>query len=106
MTQPDYRELIDNLTGVIYTTDIRGLIEFASAGVHALTGYTPEELVGQHFSLLVDPEELQKVYDHYNGQVREATHETLLEFRCLTRTGEKKWVEQTALLLHRKDGSQ
>jgi len=106
MTQPDYRELIDNLTGVIYTTDIRGLIEFASAGVHALTGYTPEELVGQHFSLLVDPEELQKVYDHYNGQAREATRETHLEFRCLTRTGEKKWVEQTALLLHRKDGSQ
>src|SRR6185312_3607887 len=106
LTQPDCRELIDNLTGVIYTTDIRGKIEFASAGVHALTGYTPEELVGQHFSLLVDPEELQKVYDHYNGQVREATRETLLEFRCLTRTGEKKWVEQTALLLHRKDGSQ
>ncbi|HEV2479265.1 MAG TPA: ATP-binding protein [Puia sp.] len=106
VTQPDYRELIDNLTGVIYTTDIQGQIEFASAGVLALTGYTPEELVGQHFSLLVDPEELQKVYGHYNGQVRTVTRETILEFRCLTRTGEKKWVEQMALLLTRKDGSQ
>ena len=106
LTPPDYRELIDNLTGVIYTTDIRGLIEFASAGAHALTGYTPEGLVGKHFSLLVDPEELQKVYAHYNDQVGTATRETVLEFRCLTRTGETKWVEQTALFLNRKDGSQ
>ena len=106
LTEPNYRELIDNLTGVIYTTDIRGQIEFASAGVHTLTGYTPEELVSRHFSLLVDPEELQKVYDHYNGQVKTGTRETILEFRCLTRTGEKKWVEQTALLLNRKDGTQ
>src|ERR1700761_7759227 len=102
----DYRELIDNLTGVIYTTDIRGLIEFASAGVHALTGYTPEELVGQHFSILLSPEELNKVYTHYNTQVQQATRETILEFYCQTREGEKKWVEQTALLLSRKDGTQ
>ena len=105
LTQPDYRELIDNLTGVIYTTDMRGLIEFASAGVHALTGYTPEELVGKHFSFLVNPEELKKVYEHYNAQVLQATSETILEFHCISRDGEKKWVEQTALLLNRKDGS-
>jgi PAS domain S-box-containing protein len=104
--QPDYRELIDNLSGVIYTTDMRGLVEFASGGVLALTGYTPEELIGQHFSLLVDPEEVQRVYDHYNGQVKMTTRETILEFRCLTRSGQRKWVEQMALLLTRKDGTQ
>lgn len=107
LTQPDYRQLIDNLTGVIYTTDIRGVIEFASAAVSALTGYTPEELVGQHFSFLVDPQDLQSVYDHYNNQVRTGARETILEFRCQCRkkaekkagkkaekTGEKK-IEKT-----------
>jgi PAS domain S-box-containing protein len=105
-TLPDYRALIDNISGVVYTTDIRGLIEFASPGVYALTGYVPEELVGQHFSFLVSPECLKGVYDHYRGQLQAPTRETILEFYCLTREGEKKWVEQTALLLNRKDGTQ
>ncbi|HWB94508.1 MAG TPA: PAS domain S-box protein, partial [Puia sp.] len=101
----NYRELIDNISGVIYTTDIRGQIEYASAGVYTLTGYTPEELVGQHFSLLVAPEYLSAVSDHYNNQVRTASRETHLEFSAISRTGEKKWVEQDALLLARADGS-
>ena len=103
---PDYRALIDNISGVIYTTDIRGQIEFASPGAYGLTGYVPEELVGQHFSFLVAPECIKKVYDHYRTQLQTATRETILEFHCLTREGEKKWVEQTALLLNRKDGTQ
>ncbi len=103
---PDYRALIENISGVIYTTDIRGQIEFASPGVYGLTGYIPEELVGQHFSFLVSSECIKKVYDHYRAQLQTATRETILEFYCLTREGEKKWVEQTALLLNRKDGTQ
>lgn len=101
----NYRELLDNVSGVIYTTDIRGSIEFASAGVYALTGYTPEELIGRHFSFLVAPEYLAAVYDHYNDQLKTSTRETQLEFRCVSRQGEKKWVEQTALLLERADES-
>jgi hypothetical protein len=104
-TPPDYRALIDNISGVVYTTDIRGQIEFASAGVQDLTGYTPEELKGQHFSFLVAPECLKMVYEHYGAQMGKTTRETILEFYCLTRKGEKKWVEQTALLLQRKDGT-
>ena len=105
MKTNNYRELIDNVSGVIYTTDIRGQIEFASAGVHALTGYTPEELVGRHFSSLVASEYLTIVYEHYTTQVKAGTRETHLEFTSVSRTGERKWVEQTALLLQRADGS-
>ena len=104
-TPPDYRALIDNISGVVYTTDIQGQIEFASAGVQELTGYTPTELGGQHFSFLVAPECLKKVYEHYGAQIKDNIRETILEFYCQTRKGEKKWVEQTALLLQRKDGT-
>jgi PAS domain S-box-containing protein len=104
-----YRDLIDNFSGVIYCIDINGVIEFASAGVWALTGYTPEEVAGRNFSSLVDPSCLDTVYRHYTSQFKTGTRETTLEFYALSRDGGRKWVEQIAVLLEedgRKTGFQ
>ncbi len=38
-TEHHYRDLIDNFTGVIYSTDPAGLIDYVSPRVLDLTGY-------------------------------------------------------------------
>ena len=102
-TDQKYRDLIDNFTGVIYSTDPGGIIDFVSPRVLDLTGYEEADVTGRHFSFLVEPAELQKVYDHYARQLQNRTRETALEFRALTRDGSTKWVEQIAVLQIKDD---
>ncbi|MBN9383208.1 MAG: response regulator [Chitinophagaceae bacterium] len=97
-----YRMLIENAGAVIYSTNEEGYINFASAKVLELTGYSPEELQGKHFSMLVDPTCLEEVADHYSNQISTGVRETTLNFRALTRHKEIKWVEQFAVLVVRR----
>jgi PAS domain S-box-containing protein len=103
-TAHQYRDFIENFTGVIYSTGPAGVIDYVSPRVVELTGYDPAAVKGRHFSFLVLPEDLSAVYDHYARQVKTRSHETTLEFRSLTRDGAIKWVEQIAVL-REKDGS-
>jgi PAS domain S-box-containing protein len=93
-----YREIVDHFSGVIYSADSDGIIDFVSPGVLALMGYYPDEVLGRHYSFLVDPDSFAMVAEHYVRQLERKTTETSLEFRALTRTGRKKWVEQIAVL--------
>jgi PAS domain S-box-containing protein len=93
-----YRELIDHFSGVIYSTDLNGVIDFVSPRVLALTGYYADEVVGRHFSFLVDPADLPAVTDHYMQQVQRQMPETTLEFQAVMRGGRRIWVEQIAAL--------
>jgi PAS domain S-box-containing protein len=93
-----YREIVDHFSGVIYSADTDGIIDFVSPGVLALMGYYPDEVVGRHYSFLVDPESFGMVAEHYVRQLERRTLETTLEFRALTRTGRRKWVEQIGVL--------
>jgi|GEM_PF-5465975 PAS domain S-box-containing protein len=93
-----YREIVDHFSGVIYSADIDGIIDFVSPGILALMGYYADEVVGRHYSSLVDPDSFAMVAEHYVRQLERRTAETTLEFRALTRTGRKKWVEQIAVL--------
>ncbi|HEY4209126.1 MAG TPA: ATP-binding protein [Puia sp.] len=97
-----YRMLIENAGAVIYSTNEQGCITFTSAQVLELTGYTPEELTGKHFSMLVEPSCLKEVAHHYMQQIEKEQKESTLSFKSVTKTGEIKWVEQFAVLVLRK----
>jgi PAS domain S-box-containing protein len=94
-----YRMLVENAGAVIYSTNEEGYITFISAMAFELTGYTPGELQGKHFSGLVEPSSMQEVSRHYAEQISAGTKETTLSFRIVTRNGEVKWVEQFAVLI-------
>ena len=95
---PRYREFIDHFSGVIYSTDLNGVIDFVSPRVLALTEYYSDEVLGRHFSFLVDPADLAAVSDHYMRQVKLQVPETTLEFQAVMRGGRRIWVEQIAVL--------
>ncbi len=93
-----YRHLVENAAAVIYSIDSLGHIIFASDKATELTGYSSAELTGMHFSTLVDPAGLGNVTEHYLEQLKSRTAETSLTFLTVTKQGEKKWVEQYAVL--------
>jgi PAS domain S-box-containing protein len=56
-----YRRLVEALPDVVYTTDADGrFLSVNEPAIRELTGYSGDELVGEHFSLLVDEAEAER----------------------------------------------
>jgi PAS domain S-box-containing protein len=52
-----YRLLVENLNDVIFVLDTHGHITYISQRIETLTGFTPGEIVGEHFSTFVHPDD-------------------------------------------------
>jgi len=102
LSEMKYRMLVENAGAVIYSTNDAGIITFTNPQALELTGYTPEELAGKHFSMLVEPSCLKEVSHHYAHQLEAGEKESTLSFKTVTKTGEIKWVEQFAVLLQKR----
>ncbi|MDE3235416.1 MAG: PAS domain S-box protein [Bacteroidota bacterium] len=94
-----YRNLVENAGAVIFTTDIQGIITFTNQKAELLTGYSVKEIVGKHFSFLVDFSFLKSITENYIQQVKLDLADSLQEFEIITKDGKRKWVEQTAVLI-------
>lgn len=98
-----YREFVENAGVITYTADINGNFTFISKQVEALTGYTPDEMLGKHFSALIPEEWIPKVAAVYQQQFLDRTRETTMVFPIRFKNNGIRWVEQDVILLE-KDG--
>ena len=56
-----HRFLVEQSPDMIFTLDTQGRFTFINGRVNALLGYTPEELIGQHYSQVVDSRDYEHV---------------------------------------------
>ena len=103
-SEEKYRSLIENAVTVMYTTNDKGIITFANNRVAELTEYSVGELIGKHFSFLIDPSWTETVIRFYVDQFSQKKQSSLLVFLTKTRSGKNKWVEQSAQLLSDETG--
>ncbi len=99
VSEEKYRNIIDNVSSVVFTTNESGYFSFSSKRAYQLTGYQADEVLGMHFSELVDPEWKESVFNNYFQQWMNETTETVYEFPIITKNGYRKWVEQCAVLM-------
>lgn len=90
-----YRLLAENSTDVISVTDAEGVIRYVSPSCLALTGFTPEELIGRDGRELVHPEDLQTVNQSYTWAPGEARRLRSAAFRVRRKDGGYVWIEAT-----------
>ncbi|SFK51530.1 putative bifunctional diguanylate cyclase/phosphodiesterase [Geodermatophilus ruber] len=88
-----FRALVESAADVIQVIDRSGVSHYISPGVTAVLGYTPQEVVGEHFRVMIDPRDQAAVEQAFAdvlaappGAVAEA------EFRVRTRDGRVRWV--------------
>ena len=55
-----YKDLIKTLPDIVYIIDIDGYFTYLNDSVNRL-GYTPDQLIGKHFSTIIHPDEVDKV---------------------------------------------
>lgn len=98
-SEEKYREIVENIGDVVHTSDYKGYFTYINPACKKLTGYTPDELIGKHFSELVAPEWKDRVAEFYMDQFKNRIDESLFSFPIITKSGEQKWVEQTVMQL-------
>jgi PAS domain S-box-containing protein len=89
-----YRTLVEQVPAVVYlcTNDSLPEMLYVSPQVHALTGYSAEELPGPLISGdMVHPDDLPKVVETWAGGLRDEAAVDR-EFRIIGRDGRQTWV--------------
>ncbi|MDI5948381.1 PAS domain S-box protein [Flavobacterium yafengii] len=98
-SEEKYREIVENISDVVHTSDYKGYFTYINPACKKLTGYTQNEIIGKQFSELVAPEWRDRVAEFYLNQFKHKIDETLFSFPIITKNREQKWVEQTVMQL-------
>jgi PAS domain S-box-containing protein len=89
-SEEKYRQLVENIHEVIYATDIKGTVTYVSPAVEPLTGYTPSEIEGRHFSKFIFDDDVEYLISRYDNAL--SGQERPAEYRILTKSGGYRWV--------------
>lgn len=84
-SEDKFHLLVENLNEVIFAVDGRGFLTFVSRGMEALSGYRPDEVLGEHLSRFVHPHDRDEVDQIWESAVGGMTG--TFEFRLLTKDG-------------------
>ncbi len=71
-SEKKHRTLLEVLPEIVYEIDTGGIFRYVNRSIE-LIGYSPQELIGQHFSLIVHPEDVNNisrvvVLEQYHGK--------------------------------------
>lgn len=90
-SEEKYRELIENINAIVYTTDLDGKVSYISPVFKQLYGRNPDLSSGRSFVSYIHPEDLPEVAESFNqvvsGRFRSIEFRLVLEW-----SGEVRWV--------------
>ena len=66
-----YRFLVENSPDVVYSTDAQGNFTFMSDAMERMTGWRPQDVMGGHFSQVVDAPSVPEAVDRWMALVAE-----------------------------------
>lgn len=98
-----YQKIVEEAIDVVYITDRHGNFTYVNPPAQMLTGFSPEELIGMHFTRLISNDWRDRVSKFYIDQYESRVQETSLEFPIRRRDGSERWVEQTVRLITDND---
>jgi diguanylate cyclase (GGDEF)-like protein/PAS domain S-box-containing protein len=92
-----YRYLVDSSPDIIYTLNHEGKFTFVNDRVQQLLGFSREELIGKHYSVLVHDEDQERARYAFNERRvdERASRNVELRLKCNTGTGAGGGIERT-----------
>jgi PAS domain S-box-containing protein len=90
-----FRRLAVNASDMIAECTLEGVMTYLSPASLAITGFTPEELVGQAFSSLMNPDDALKVLEMCQAMFasKGVLAPSPVEFRTKHKSGHEVWLE-------------
>ena len=90
----EYNSLINNVSDIIYTTDINGNFTYTNRSVESILGYSSNEILNTSFKDLIHKDDLEMVENHFIEVFQLRKKESYLEFKVKTKDGHYVWVGQ------------
>jgi PAS domain S-box-containing protein len=94
-----YKNLVENSGVGLLTTDLNGRITFVNKRITSFTGFEPQEMIGRHFSSLVDSEWTQSITEKLKKQFQLREEESNISYPLIVKSGNRIWVEQSSVIL-------
>jgi len=88
-----FRDLVENISEVIFTLDKDGRVTYVSPVVEQIAGFSPAEVVGRSIAGFIHPHDLSSIE---SSQAMVSGILEPSEFRILTKTGETRWVRTSS----------
>ncbi len=110
LSEARYRLLAENVSDVIWTTDLDLRISFVSPAHEALSGYTAAESIGMEVGRLLTPASIERVREFFAEERRalesgvERGPSRTLEVELVRKDGTSCWTETRAGFLLAADG--
>ena len=100
-SEEKFRNLVENISDVIYILDLDGKITYISPAVEKIYGFTQDEIVGNNFSVFVHPEDLPGAIKVFRQRLKGEYHENML--RIYDKKGREHYVRTTMTPIEDKD---
>ncbi len=94
-----YREVVENASDVIFTTDIEGNCHYINQAGAKKSGYSTDELINMNYLDLIHPDYKRIVQMHYMRQALKREPSSRLEYPFIAKSGETRWFSQSAKLI-------
>lgn len=98
-TQTEYKQLVESARDIIFKIDLKGNFNFVNSIVEQIVGFTEFEILSMNFKDLVSEQDRERVDKFYFDQYNAETPSTYIEFRATTKSGEIKWLGQSATFI-------
>ena len=92
-SEKKYRNLVENISDVILTTDLKGNILFINNIIEKIYGYAPEEVIGMNILNYVHPGDLDQAREILQKKDDELSGENI--FRVFARDGSVRHIRMT-----------
>ena len=92
-----YRFLVENSPDIVFSTDDQGVFTFLSETIETVTGFSPAELVGGHFSRIVDPASLPAALERWTQLVASPSTRQVIKLDLLKKDGGTVPVEVSSI---------
>lgn len=100
-SEEKYRDLVENISEIIYSLDELGVFTYVSPAVKPLGGYEPAEIIGKSFSEFIFEEDLPVVIERIQ-KILGGSSESL-EFRVYTKYREVRWLQGSSRPIYKDD---
>ncbi len=101
-SEEKYRNLVENISDVIFIMDTDGKITYLSPVIKKIYGFSPDEVTGQQFTCFIHPEDLDHVIEKFRKRV--VGEYGTNEFRLVAKNGNEHYVKTSQTPIIAKDG--
>ncbi len=96
-----FRDVLENLSEVIFATNVQGVLTYVSPPVGRLLGRTPSDMVGLHYAALLHPDDINAAAEAFHDALSRRPHP--VEIRILSLSGDYRWIRASGRAIVRED---